>query len=695
MKIRFVQHSIIKTTLAGLAATVTLLAAAPAYAGTGWAHGANWASNGGLPGQPYDNSVLYPEGLTQGMTDAQAQAEADKVANDLEGIGVNFVRFPVDPATVNGNGSFGPNWSTDQAAINELIADGMTVDICCFYTDWQGTGQIPNMATWQTMWQTVDGVYSGNNNVYYEAINEPFGYTLSGLESVYTTFLGFIHKSQSHIILGGTGYEDNVTGIGGDSSLSSCLLGLHDYAFWDTNRTTESAWETQLQGAVGSYSGRTIMTEFGAEASTGLNYSRTTSDYNISFIRGMCIQIRSWGMGACYFPAYGNSKHLFNSPGGGIVNQSLVNQLQYGWNVQFAGVAFGAAVINSLDTPEIAGVDTSGNVNHKWIQTDGTWANWTSLGSPSGGAKQWGAIMGIDTDGSLEVFVTGASDGAVYNSFESSNGWTAFSSLGGSGGNLSSPAAIIDNDGRMNLFVVGSDNAIWWNKQTVPGGSWMGWTQMSGTHAKSGEAPTAILNYNQNGDGSMEVIYNNTGNSAVSHFFQTTAGGSDWSWSGEQSLGGGANLSGLSASRNSDGRLDVSVVGSDNKVWHNWQTTAGGGWNGWAHFDTSQSAVSSQAPCLTVNQSGKLEIFMNSTNGHVYHNWQTTAGGSWNGWADMGGGGNNLTRFWGITQDSGDLEVFVVGGNNAVWTDSQTSPGGSWAGWSSLSNPAEGGFTSW
>ncbi|HEY1787141.1 MAG TPA: cellulase family glycosylhydrolase [Verrucomicrobiae bacterium] len=665
-----------KTTLAVLAAAVTLLASTPTQASTSWVHGGNWASGGGDP-----LNILYPSGITSSTTTAQAAAVADTVARDDLGIGINFVRYSIDPATVSGN------WAVTQAAINELVADGLTVDICCFYTDWEtgGTHEIVNMATWQSMWETVDGVYKDNNNVYYEPENEPSGYSLSGLESVYTTFLGFINKSQGHIILGGTGYEDHVTGLGGDTSFKNCLLAVHDYAMWDPSLTTESAWESQLQGEVGSYYGRTILTEFGADTTTGLNYGVTsTTDDNISFIRGMCNQCLTWGMGSVYFPVHQsttNTKRLFNNgPGSGIVNQSAVNELQYGWNVTFAGVEDGAAIINSLPTPELAGVDESGNVYHKWIQTDGDWSSWTLLGSPSGGAKQWGGVIGINTDGSLEVYVTGATNGAVYHAYEASSGWTTFSSLGGGGGNLSSPAVISDNDGRLNLFVVGGDNGIWWDKQTVPGGSWAGWTEISGTTAKSGEAPTAILN----AGGDLEVFYNNTLNNEVCHFWQTTSGGNDWTWTGQNSLGGGGNLSGLSATRNSDGRLDVSVVGSDTNVWHVWQSTPGGSWGSWYKINTSETAMTGQAPCLAVDQSGALEMFMNGANNHVYRNWQSTPGGSWNTWSDMGGGGNNLTRLWGITQANGDLAVYVVGSDNGVYTASQNTPGGSWTGWSPL-----------
>ena len=672
MKKCFIEYPLTKTTLAGLAAAVMLLATAPAYADTSWAHGGNWADDG----DNFQTGVIYPTGITSSTTTAQAKAVADTIAADDTGVGINFVRIGINPATIS------DNWSVVQAYINELVADGMYLDLG-FWTSSHTVGTVTDFNGWKAMWQTVDGVYSGNNSVYYEPINEPHGYaseTVLGTD-VYAPFLGFVHKSQNHIILDGQNTADDVTQVGGDTRFTGCLLGLHTYPGWWGGPTTESGWESALAAHVGNYAGRTIMTEMGAPATSGLNYGTPSSDVNVCFIRGITTGVLNLGLGMVYWPSHraNDGFRLFKSPGGGLTNQSLVNRLQYGWDIEFDGVEDGAAIINSLPTPEIAGVDEAGNVYHKWIQLDGNWSSWNSLGSPTGGAKQWGAIMGINANDSLEVFVTGASDGAVYHAYESSSGWTAFSSLGGGGGNLSSPVVISDNDGRLNLFVVGGDNAIWWNKQSVPGGSWMGWTQITGTTAKSGEAPTVILN----AGGDLEVFYNKSDNSEVCHVWQTTSGGSDWTWTGQNSLGGGGNLSGLSATRNTDGRLDVSVVGSDNNVWHNWQTTAGGNWNGWFRFDTSETAVSGQAPCLAVNQSGTLEIFMNGTNGHVYHNWQTTPGGSWHGWSDMGGG-NNLTRFWGVTKPNGDLEVFVVGSDHTVWTDSQTSPGGNWSGWSSL-----------
>jgi putative transposon-encoded protein len=398
MKTCFIPYSLTKITLAAVAVAVTLLAAAPAHALTSWVRGGNWASNG-----TNANGMIYPCGMSPSTTVAQATALADTIATDYHNVGINFVRYSINPATVTGN------WAVTQAAINELIADGLSVDICCFYVD-DGSGLIINMTNWKNMWQTIDGVYKNNNSVYYEVINEPFGYTLSGLESVYSSFLtsyGII-KAQSHIILGGTGYEDNVTGIGGDSAFNNCLLGVHDYAFWNTSLTTESAWESQLQGAVGTCANRTILTEFGSAMTTGDDYQVSANNNDISFLRGMCIQCRAWPMGLVYFPAHSpqlnNNKVMFTSVGGTIFNRSGVNEIEYGFNF-FTPVSSPACDFNTIGQSIYSVFRPS---NQKWYIYPGTG------GIAYGASTDIAVPADYDADGLAEIAVWRPSSGNWY-----------------------------------------------------------------------------------------------------------------------------------------------------------------------------------------------------------------------------------------------------------------------------------------
>ncbi len=365
MKKWIIQRALIitKTTLALLAAA----AAVPlsTHADTSWVRGGNWADDG----DNFQTGIVYPTGITSSTTTTQAAAEADTIALDDMSVGINFVRIGINPATISGN------WSVVQAYVNELVADGMTVDLG-FWTSTSSVGTVTNLSAWESMWETVDGVYHGNNSVYYEPINEPHGYSSESTlaTDVYVPFLGIVSKSQSHIILDGTGYADDVTVLGADSRFNSCLMAVHDYAFWHTNITTESGWESNLQGEVGSYSSRTIMTEMGAPATTGLDYDATSSNYFIASIRGMCDQCRAWPMGFVYWPSHraGDSYHLFDSPGGAIANRSLINELQYGWNY-FTPVSAALCDFNAIGTTAYSVYRPS---NSKWYILGGAQDVW-------------------------------------------------------------------------------------------------------------------------------------------------------------------------------------------------------------------------------------------------------------------------------------------------------------------------------
>lgn len=342
MKKCFIQHPLVKTTLAGLAAAVTLLASQPAHADTSWISGGNWADNG----DNFQDGVIYPAGITSATTTTQAAAVADSIASEDISVGINFVRIGINPATISGN------WSVVKAYINELIADGLRVDLAC----WDGSdkdGVINNFSAWQSMWQTVDGVYSGNSYVFYEPFNEPHGYTTANLlNNVYAPFLGFITKSQDHLILDGTGYANDVTAVGADSRFNGCQLGIHIYPTWWGQYTTESGWESALATHVGAYASRTIMTEMGAPALSGLDYDVSSSNVDVCFIRGIAAEVRSLGIGMVYWPAQraNDGFVLFNTPGRGVTNPSLMNQLQYGWNFFTAAATWGVCDFNVIGT---------------------------------------------------------------------------------------------------------------------------------------------------------------------------------------------------------------------------------------------------------------------------------------------------------------------------------------------------------
>ncbi len=310
-----------------------------------------------------------------------------------------------------------------------------------------------------------------------------------------------------------------------------------------------------------------------------------------------------------------------------------------------------SAAHRNLEADDVAGIQA----------LYGTRGGWASLG----GVITSNIAVGKNADGRLELFVRGT-DNAVWHKWQTApnNGWSGWASLGGI---ITSNIAVGNNaDGRLELFVRGTDNALWHMWQTAPNDGWSGWASLGGVITSDPEL-------GRNADGRLEVFARGTDN-AVWHQWQTAPNNG---WSGWASLGG-VITSNIAVGKNADGRLELFVRGTDNAVWHKWQTAPNNGWSGWASLGgiiTSNIAVGN-------NADGRLELFVRGTDNALWHMWQTAPNDGWSGWASLGGV---------ITSDpelgrnaDGRLEVFARGTDNAVWHQWQTAPNNGWSGWASL-----------
>jgi acylphosphatase len=249
-------------------------------------------------------------------------------------------------------------------------------------------------------------------------------------------------------------------------------------------------------------------------------------------------------------------------------------------------------------------------------------------------------------------------------------GWqTSWAGLGGV--LFSDPVAVTNKDGRLEVFVRGTDNALYIKWQVAPNGTWVGnWSSLGGVF-------TGNPLVGRNADGRLEAFVRGT-NNGLYHKWQTVPSGGPWSnWS---SLGG-VIFSDPTVASNSDGRLEVFVRGTDNAVYAKWQVAPNGTWvASWlGHGGTIDGDIAAAN-----NQDGRLEIFARGTNNAVYHKWQTVpSGGPWSSWSPLGGvivGNPAVGR-----NADGRLEVFVRGTNNRLYHKWQVAPNGTWVpGWSSL-----------
>lgn len=193
-----------------------------------------------------------------------------------------------------------------------------------------------------------------------------------------------------------------------------------------------------------------------------------------------------------------------------------------------------------------------------------------------------------------------------------------------------------------------------------------GWISLGGVITSR----TAVA---KNLDGRMEIFARGTDN-ALWHKWQTAPNSG---WSGWASLGGVITTD-PTVAQNADGRLEVFARGTDNAVWHIWQTAPNNGWSGWA----SLGGVITSNIAAARNKDGRLEIFARGTNNALWHLWQTAPNSNWSGWASLGG--VITTEPVAAQNADGRLEVFARGSNNAVFHIWQTAPNSNWSGWASL-----------
>ena len=305
-----------------------------------------------------------------------------------------------------------------------------------------------------------------------------------------------------------------------------------------------------------------------------------------------------------------------------------------------------------------------GQVKYNRRTSAGTWAGWINLG----GVATSEPVAVVNNDGRVQVFVRGT-DNTVSTRRQTSAGsstWDAWVSLGGS--LRSMPAVAVNTDGRVQLFVRWSDGGLWTRAQTSAGGAWGSWSSLGGVLTWG---PAVV----RNSDGRLAVFVGGHNNN-LNQIAQTTAGGAF----GPYLALGGAITSHPVAVRNSDGKLEVFVRGPapGHDLRHIKQTAAGGAWGSWQ----SRGGMLTSQPRVGVNSDGRLEVFVRGNGGALHNIWQNTAGGTWSGWGNLGG---FLTSGPIAINQGGKLQVILRGTGDALYHIGQTPTG--WSGFVNIGSP--------
>ena len=91
------------------------------------------------------------------------------------------------------------------------------------------------------------------------------------------------------------------------SRLNGTFLSLHHYGFWNPSQTSYSGWVSDFKNRIGSCASRTVVDEWGAPMTTGLDYNGPINgNYYIAYVQADTDTMRSLGMGSVYWPGLRN-----------------------------------------------------------------------------------------------------------------------------------------------------------------------------------------------------------------------------------------------------------------------------------------------------------------------------------------------------------------------------------------------------
>jgi hypothetical protein len=298
--------------------------------------GLNWAD----PRDNFVDGALVLSGLAASDSYATVQTKTDRIISGFQAnTGANTVRLPINPTTV-----LSASWNAYQGAIDRSLSKGMKVIVAYWEANSSRDGRVDDATQFWNMWQTVISKYGSNANVYFEVFNEPHGYSLAELGNLYADWLRrYPSVPRGRVLLGGTGYSQNITGIGADSRFNGCLLSIHIYDFfYGSPATTAAGWESIFAGNLGSYASRAVLTEYGAFMTTGVNYnSAIGGDVKKSYMLGVTNLCRRAGISSVYWPGLrtGDSYSLlqFDGTTTRTTNASGLGRVQFAWGVGNGG----------------------------------------------------------------------------------------------------------------------------------------------------------------------------------------------------------------------------------------------------------------------------------------------------------------------------------------------------------------------
>ena len=102
---------------------------------------------------------------------------------------------------------------------------------------------------------------------------------------------------------------------------------------------------------------------------------------------------------------------------------------------------------------------------------------------------------------------------------------------------------------------------------------------------------------------------------------------STWSPHGNTLIASAGWLSNVrpAVAQNADGRIELFIVDNSGILWHRWQTSKGDSsqWSNWdQQIFNGRIFPTNARPIVTRNADGRLGVFIVGSDDRIYHNWQ-------------------------------------------------------------------------
>jgi CHAP domain len=335
--------------------------------------------------------------------------------------------------------------------------------------------------------------------------------------------------------------------------------------------------------------------------------------------------------------------------------------------------------------------DSSDAVSYRYQTTPGstTWSAWTELANPSDDTIVGEPTVARNADGRLFVFARGAS-GKIWLLTQQTLGnattWNAWSNFTNPSGEtmVGDPAVVPQGDGSLYMFVVGASGMVRVQNQTSPGGAWVstGYSQFSNPSGRTMVGNPAAV---QGEDGRIYVfVRDNTGQIRLQN--QTTVNGG-WLSGGYTQF---SNPSGYTMVGNpavaaqADGSIYLFVRDNSGQIRVQNQTSPNGSWvsTGFSQFGNPSGHTMIGDPTTVSQANGSLYVFVRDDTNQIRVQNQTAPNGSW-----VSTGFSQFSNPTGVTMpvdpaaardSSGILHLFSVGSDTQMYEAHQTAANGGW-----------------